>query len=55
MATEREVRIVAEIMAHSQLIEQPKLPAECWLGLARSILTAVDQEREEVKDFLEAE
>jgi hypothetical protein len=35
---EDQVKKAAEIIANSPLIDAPKLPAECWHGLARSIL-----------------
>jgi hypothetical protein len=35
---EDQVKKAAEIIANSPLIDAPKLPAECWQGLARSIL-----------------
>ena len=45
MATEQEVERVAGILAVSPLIEAPRLPAECWHGLARAALTAAEQVR----------
>jgi hypothetical protein len=30
----------AEVMAASEMIEAPKLPAECWHGLTRAVLEA---------------
>lgn len=37
---EAEVAAAAEVIAASPMIEAPKLPAECWHGLARAALEA---------------
>lgn len=49
MPTEDEVSVGAEAIARSPLIDAPKLPAECWHGLARAVLEAAERKRDEAK------
>jgi hypothetical protein len=55
---EDQVKQAAEIIANSPLIDAPKLPAECWHGLARSILEVrapplPDEKREQLAKMIE--
>jgi hypothetical protein len=38
--SEERIAIAAKVIADSPLIDAPKLPAECWHGLARAVLAA---------------
>ena len=46
MPSEEEVAAGASVIARSQLIDAPKLPADNWQGLARSILEAAETVRD---------
>lgn len=43
--TERDVEVAAACIAASAMIEQPRLPPVCWMGLARKILEEVTRDR----------
>lgn len=46
MASEEQVAAGAAILAASPMIDKPKLPAECWHGLARAVIDAAEQAKD---------